>query len=346
MAIQGIDLNQYDHIIVAFSGGKDSTACVLDLLECGVDKNKIELWHHLVDGREGSSLMDWPVTEDYCRKFAGALGLTIFFSWKDGGFEREMLRHQEKTQANHFEHPPYSKVVWNSNRREYDHNIIECGIVGGVRGKDTTREKFPQVSGDLKVRWCSAYLKIDVCTAAINNQARFIGKKTLVVSGERAEESPQRSKYKTFEPDRADNRNGKRIKRHVDHLRPVHSWSEAQVWDIIKRHGIIPHPAYRLGWGRLSCMSCIFGSDRQWASVNSIAPGHIEKIAQYEKDFGLTIHRDKAVMDRVAAASPYESINPVIVRMALSKGYYGGIKTQESIWELPAGAFGESAGPT
>jgi tRNA(Ile)-lysidine synthase TilS/MesJ len=91
------DLNSYDVIVVAFSGGKDSIACVLHLLELGVPRERIELWHHDVDGREGSSLMDWPVTRDYCRAFAAAFGLPIFFSWKVGGFEREMCRDNART---------------------------------------------------------------------------------------------------------------------------------------------------------------------------------------------------------------------------------------------------------
>jgi 3'-phosphoadenosine 5'-phosphosulfate sulfotransferase (PAPS reductase)/FAD synthetase len=44
--------------------------------------------------------------------------------------------------------------------------------------------------------------------------------KTLVVTGERAEESPNRARYKVFEPHRADNRHGRRVIRHVDHWRP------------------------------------------------------------------------------------------------------------------------------
>lgn len=334
--MQNID---YDYIIVAFSGGKDSTACVLHLLEQGVDPeqiaspvryahSKIELWHHLVDGREGSTLMDWPVTEDYCRQFAKSLGLQIYFSWKEGGFEREMLRNGQKTAPSHFECPG-----------------DKCGLAGGNRGKNGTRRKFPQVSANLSVRWCSAYLKIDICTRAINNQERFIGKKTLVITGERAEESVARAKYKTFEPDRSDNRNGKRIQRHVDHWRPVHSWSESKVWAIIERHGIIPHPAYRLGWGRLSCMSCIFGSDAQWASVNAIAGYHIKRIADYEEEFGLTIHRSKSVMERIQEVLPYPSIaNSRLVDIALSKEYHAPIFTND--WKLPSGAFGEANGPT
>jgi hypothetical protein len=52
------DLASYDHILVAYSSGKDSQACLLYLLELGVPREKIECQHHLVDGREGPSLMD------------------------------------------------------------------------------------------------------------------------------------------------------------------------------------------------------------------------------------------------------------------------------------------------
>jgi len=82
----------YDKYIVAFSGGKDSIAVVLYLLMQGIDPSKIELWHHDVDGSENeSTFMDWECTHDYCRKFAQAFGLQIYFSWKEGGFKRENL---------------------------------------------------------------------------------------------------------------------------------------------------------------------------------------------------------------------------------------------------------------
>lgn len=229
-----MDLNSYDKTIVYFSGGKDSLACILHLIESGVDMGKIELWHHEIDGREGSTLMDWPITPAYCRAVADALDLPLYFSWKVGGFEREMLRENSLTAPTKFETPNG-----------------EIEQVGGTRGKPNTRRKFPQVSADLKVRWCSAYLKIDIASIAIKNQPRFDHSRTLVISGERAEESPARSKYKEFEPDRADNRDGKKA-RLVDRWRPIHKWPEKEVWQIIRRFKINPHPAYWLGWGRVS----------------------------------------------------------------------------------------------
>jgi hypothetical protein len=82
-----IDLGEYDHIVLCMSGGKDSIACLLRLIDMGADLGRVELWHHLVDGREGSSLMDWAFSEDYNRRLAEAFGLPIYFSWLEGGFE-------------------------------------------------------------------------------------------------------------------------------------------------------------------------------------------------------------------------------------------------------------------
>ena len=77
------DLAEYDFILVAFSGGKDSTAAFLYLLDRGVAPERIELWHHSVDGHGGngasSSLMDWPSTPAYCRAFARAFHAPLYF---------------------------------------------------------------------------------------------------------------------------------------------------------------------------------------------------------------------------------------------------------------------------
>lgn len=314
----------YDKYIVAFSGGKDSTACFLNLLDQGVPTSKIELWHHLVDGRDGI-FMDWPVTEDYCRKFAEAFNVPVYFSWKEGGFRREMLRENDYTAPTTFETPYETKTV------------------GGNVGKQSTRKKFPQISPDLNVRWCSAYLKIDICAAAIRNQARFKGLHTCILSGERGQESTARSGYAILERDRADLREGKEP-RYVDRLRPIRDWDEQQVWEIIESYGAVVHPCYYLGWSRCSCLFCIFGNANQFASAQLVDPEGFEVVAGYESDFGVTIKRDTDLMTLVASGTPYEAISPELVRLATQRSYTGEIFT--NTWTLPAGAYGESIGPS
>lgn len=321
------DLQSYDFYIVAMSG-KDSLACLLHLLEQGVPKERVELMHHLPDGREGSTLFDWPVTHDYEQKLADAFGLKLYFSWREGGLEGEMLRENSLTRPVWFETP---------------NGTLKAG---GIRGKLNTRRKFPQQAADLKTRWCSGVAKIDVSSMALNNQTRFLGKRTLFITGERAEESGPRARYATFEPHRTDRRAG-RLARHVDHWRPVHQWKEAEVWDIIQKNGVMPHPAYRLGFGRLSCMKCIFASKNQWATIEQIDPAGFEKIAKYEEEFNCTISRTMGVRDQAAAGTHYPEIADTdLVRLAMSDTYDVPVIVDPQDWELPAGAFGESNGPT
>ena len=319
------ELMSYDYVIVAFSGGKDSIGCVLSLLDAGVPKNRIELWHHDID--DGESFMDWPVTPSYSRAFAKAFNLPIYFSAKVGGFKREMLRENALTAPTKFE----------------DENYV-VHQVGGVRGKLNTRLKFPQVSADLRVRWCSGVLKIDVCTASINNQERFRNKRTLVITGERAQESSARAKYKIFEPDRADLRDGKKYKRHVDHYRVVHALGEDKIWELMEKYKVNPHSAYKLGWSRLSCMACIFGDKNQWASVKEIDPTRFRKISKYEQEFGCTIHRTKSVEELINGAKPYENMSILDMHQAMATEYRESIFVKK--WVLPQGAFTGGGGPS
>lgn len=322
------DIHSYDKYIVTFSGGKDSTACFLYLLDQGIPVEKIELWHQDIDGREGA-FFDWEITPDYCRQFAKAFDVPIYFQWKAGGFKREMLRSNSLTAPILFENT--------------DGTISS---VGGTGGKLNTRMKFPQLSPDLSVRWCSGYLKIDVCSAAIRNQERFKNIRTLVLSGERGEESPQRAKYNILEPDRADLRNGKLYTRHVDRFRPLRDKSEQYIWNRIKRYRIRVHPCYYMGWSRCSCKWCIFGNKDQFASAHIVSPDTLDILADYEDIFKCTIKRNIDIRSLAISGTPYKWISEELIKLVTSKDYTLSILLSPGEeWILPPGAFGESCGP-
>ena len=318
-----VDVLGYDRYIVGFSGGKDSLACVLHLIEAGVDRSKIELHHHLLDGREGSTLFDWPITESYCEAVAKGLKVTLTFSHRVGGLEAEMLRRDSATAAVCIPSDDGYKTI-------------------GGNGPPGTRLKFPQVSSSLTVRWCSAVGKIDVFARYLTNHPKFRIGKTLVITGERAQESKSRASYKVFEPHRCDLRSGREYQRHIDHWRPVHQWDEREVWDIIKRFSVNPHPSYVLGFARASCRACVFSSKDQWATVREIAPEQFEQIARYEAQFGVTIHRTESVIQRANKGTPYKT-DPFWVEIANSRTYNVPIFVDQ--WELPQGAYGDSCGP-
>ena len=196
----------------------------------------------------------------------------------------------------------------------------------------------------LRSRCAGAYLKVDVGARVLATEERFRVGRTLVLTGERAEESKARSNYCGFEPNRSDNRNGARVKRYIDHWRPVHQWKEEQVWDALKRYRINPHPAYWLGWGRTSCLSCIFGSKDQWATVRVVAPKNFHVIARYEKEFGATIHRTKSVVELADSGTPYK-VDHDMIKLAMGEEYPEELIFVKGEWKLPPGAFGESNGP-
>ena len=323
------DLNSYDRIIVAWSGGKDSAACVLHLLEQGADRSRMELWHHDVDGREGGRLMDWPCTPSYCAAVGRALGIPVRFSWRQGGFVREMLRNQQDP----------APVIF-----EDGDNILH--MAGGNSGRLGTRLRFPQVSGDLNVRWCSGYGKVMVSIAALTNQDRFLGKRLLFVTGERAEESAGRAKYSLFEPHKTDTRHGSRRRRHVDHWRPVHGGSEAEVWAILERWSLQTHPCYRMGWSRASCAACIFSADNHWASLTKVLPVQFEAVAAYEEQFGTTIARDLRSVRARAASGRAFAMDPAVMAEAQDEHWDGPVILPRGTWTLPVGAFGSpDSGP-
>lgn len=320
------DLTNYDRIVVFFSGGKDSVACVLHLLDLGVPRSKIELQHHDIDGREGSSLMDWPVTPAYVQAFGDALGLPVYFSWRVGGFERELKRENCGTAPITFTRGDGTLVT-----------------MGGERSKANTRRRFPQVSADLRVRWCSSSLKIEPGDRLLCNDTRFMNSRTLVVTGERAEESPGRARYSTFEPHRKDLRHNRSKARHIDHWRPVHAWSEERVWKTLERHRIHPHACYYAGINRASCMKCIFGNDQQWATIKLIDPQGLQVIADLEQEFNCTIHRKDGVLTRATRALPHPTAAqwaPVVMSKTWDLPIF------VDTWTLPAGAYGEGCGPT
>lgn len=323
-----VSLDDYDRIVVCLSGGKDSIACVVRLLELGADRAKIELWHHLVDGREGGDLMDWPFAEDYCRKLAATWGIPIYFSWLEGGFEGELIKENAHSRPHSVETPE--------------------GLVSlprdTMRGRPNTRLRFPQQSANLATRWCSSALKIDVGRRALNNQPRFDGARTLFVTGERAQESPGRARYQQLERHACDRRDGPK-RRHVDAWRPVLHWSEADVWRALERHRVIPPVPYRLGWGRSSCLACVFNAPRIWATIARYFHQRAERIAGYERSFGATISRSRrSVLDMAAAAEPLRIDDADALAQASRADYALPVLLEDGeTWRAPPGAFSQEA---
>ena len=173
-----LPLEEYDLIIVLYSGGKDSTVAFYRLLELGVPKEKIELWHHEIDGGHQMRRMDWPVTQAYVRAFAEAEEVRLRRSWRVGGFFGELYRVGASLPIE-YEDGAAVKTCRLSPAQIKSEELREQ-ILGGLDAGDELaqlgyRMKFPAKSGDLARRWCSAYLKIMVGDTVIRNMDELQG---------------------------------------------------------------------------------------------------------------------------------------------------------------------------
>ena len=322
-----VDLGSYDSIIVCMSGGKDSIASLLHILNEGADPGSIELWHHDVDGMGASTLMDWPFMVSYNRKLAEAFNLPLYFSWLEGGLEGEMLKEDAFSKPQHVETPDGLVVLPRDTTRSIPN----------------TRRRFPQQSASLATRWCSSVSKIDLGRRALNNQSRFEGQRVLFITGERREESSNRARYNQLEPHACDRRSGRKA-RHVDAWRPVLDYSEQQVWDTLRTGGVIAPVPYRIGWSRSSCLGCIFNHPTIWSTIAKYFPNKLEPIAAHEKDFGVTISRKSIpIMDIASSVKPLEIADLEALQQAMEHEYTLPVMCSPHAWLKPVGAFSKTA---
>jgi len=395
-----LPLDQYDTIAITFSGGKDSLACLLHVLErCdaeGVARDTVELWHHAVDGRPGSDpVFDWPCTESYCEAVAAALDLPLYYSWREKGILGEMQRVDATSHDITFQTP---KVAWGLRGSKIPGTsrpaVREIRVEQG--GKLATRRivgpdgklppgvspAWPAISGDLQKRWCSSIAKVDVGRKILTNDPRFAAAnrqrpaRVLVVSGERRAESTGRSYYARIEHEVGSNQS-----RRVDRWRPVIDWTTEEVWGLIQRWGIVPHPCYWLGFGRASCETCIFSGPEEWATIQAVHPERFNLFVKLEKwahatiDVGKSAVVNKAgvetrpripglsILERVAGHfetrgrdkvptwfPAAESLAPAGKAGAYWRDqamhFTTPVRVAEDHWVLPSGAFRAGAGPT
>lgn len=171
-----LPLEEYDLIVVLISGGKDSVACYLKLIELGVPKEKIEFWHHDIDGGHPTRRMDWKCTQNYVKALADAEGVKLRVSYRVNGFFGELYRIGASEPIEWID-PDTGEI----KQCKLSSNYLKCRELKEQATEEMEellkqygyRMKFPAKTGDLSRRWCSAYLKICVADTVVSNLDRL-----------------------------------------------------------------------------------------------------------------------------------------------------------------------------
>ena len=388
-----LPLEEYDLAAVLLSGGKDSIACYYKLLELGMPKEKIEFWHHDIDGGHPTRRMDWRCTQNYVKSFSEAEEVPLRLSWRVNGFFGELYRIGASEPVEWME-PGTGEI----RQCRLSQNYRKCQEIKRKAAEDMEerlkefgyRMKFPMKTGDLSRRWCSAYLKIMVVDTVMANidqlgelerlggkRHKFLAKgsthqgrwcsgnlkaavqesvtsnlertksnvKVLVVSGERRGESKGRSRYNEMEIHRTNAE--KKARRIVHQWRPVIDYSEKDVWEVLKRHKVNPHPCYRAGWNRCSCAMCIFSTPKLFAGIRELYPEEFELLKQDERILGFTLD-NKCDLDTFvgdALSCVYHGDKEAIRSLVTGEFTVDDIYVEDT-WKYPVGAFhGAEGGP-
>jgi 3'-phosphoadenosine 5'-phosphosulfate sulfotransferase (PAPS reductase)/FAD synthetase len=353
---QLLPLEEYDRIIVFFSGGKDSVAAYLKLRELGVPAEKLELWHHDIDGQHPTRRMDWYPTHSYVKAFGEALGSKVKYSWREKGFFGEVYR-EGSSQPVVFEVGDELKTVYPkawARAQELKEAINQAEINDDMEALEAARAelhslgkrlKFPAKAASLGTRWCSAYLKIMVGDTVITNlEETKTDAKILLISGERRGESTNRAKYNEMEYHRTNAT--ARNKRLVHHWRPVIDYSERDVWEVLKRWKVNPHPCYRAGWNRCSCAACIFSSPAHFKGFKEIYPDRFQELRQDELTLGFTLDNKKNLDQYIENATSCLDRSDAAAIDQLVSGSFTASEIFVDAWNFPAGAFhGSEGGP-
>ena len=234
-------------IIASLSGGKDSVAMLLYLVE------------HYGPGHVIAHLQvlpeDWPETVPYTQDLCGRLDVQlvaqqIIYEHVGDGTGVRTWAIIDITDPLHI-------VPWGQD-----------GVIAGITDL-AMRRHWPSSPA---TRYCTTYFKVRVLNRWIIDQQRTmaLGKDVVVALGERWAESPRRAKKVEWWP-RA---KCQRRAYNVWNWLPVISWSRRRVFRILRDHSIEPHPAYHHqgmadwqmydqdteGGPRTSCRFCIYAT--------------------------------------------------------------------------------------
>lgn len=260
------DLRTFDVIIVAVSGGKDSTVMLhrvcSDAADAGV-LDRVVAVHAVLHGHE------WPGVEDLVRRQVARYGIPLEIC------TRLVDQHGRVDDIN--------------------------GTPDTIADYALRRGAWP----DARNRWCTSDFKRSPIEKVITRHVKAARDRQRVRSpvrvldcmGMRAEESSRRSKMVPFKVDVSN-----RARDQWTWL-PVFDLTTTDVWDLHRLHGLEHHPIYDQGMTRLSCVGCVLAGTKSLVRSAQLAPDHWKTLVDVEIRTGHRFRNDISAAQIVELAA-------------------------------------------
>lgn len=179
---------------------------------------------------------------------------------------------------------------------------------GGLFQQILERGKFP---GPGLGRWCTSDQKTSQAMKVVTRKVAGYKKahglrpnqgppiEVLYCVGLRAQESTGRAAKPVVAIDAGESNS----RRTVTRWHPILDWTEAEVWERIRRSGVRYHWAYDLGMTRLSCSLCVLASRPDLECAARHRRDLLEEYAAREAEIGHQFRADMSAKDLLAATA-------------------------------------------
>jgi 3'-phosphoadenosine 5'-phosphosulfate sulfotransferase (PAPS reductase)/FAD synthetase len=275
-------MREADWIVISSSGGKDSQAMAAYVVSRA---KSLGLLERVVVVHADLGDIEWSGTRQLAEEQARLLGVRRFEVVRATGGDllaRTLDRYAKlKTKAQ------------NKAREE---------------GSDPATAKAAPAWPSSAARWCTSWGKMGpiwTLYTRLTRELSHLGRPVRILSciGQRAAESAPRARMAAVEVDRAAS-NGRR---HITTWRPIHQWTDTDVWRQIARSGLPYHSAYDYGMRRLSCSFCVLACAADLTLAARLRPAKAREYAAVETTIGADFKKGLSMREIIQRAATLEA---------------------------------------
>ena len=106
----------------------------------------------------------------------------------------------------------------------------------------------------------------------------------------------------------------------VEITRPIFEWTANQVFDFIKEKGFEANPLYKQGFDRVGCFPCIMCRHKEIVNIAKKYPERIERIKELEEELGRSFFPPDYIPKWACANGEYPMIEDVIKYKNINSG--------------------------